>query len=151
MGLKDLEGFLNDDKKDEGQEVNWENHKREWLKVVVDFYNDVTSWLQPLVGANFSFNFETIVLQEENIGPYETKKMYIYAKGHKVVIEPKGTLIIGAKGRIDMIGPYGNVRFIYVDKRLNRPNITVRIHTDVEKAMLEQKQVNKEETSKEYG
>lgn len=145
MGLKELEGFLNDEKGNGGQEIDWEIQKKEWLKAIDEFYTDVTTWLSPLVGTNLFFNFETIVLQEEYIGSYETKKMYIYAKGQKVVIEPKGTLIIGAKGRIDMVGSYGKVRFIYVDKRLTRPKISVQIiDSAMEKALKKQKHVEEE-------
>ncbi len=152
MSLKELQDFLNDDKRDGDQKIDWETYKKEWLKALDEFYTNVTTWLQPLVGTNLSLDFETTVLQEEYLGSYETRKMVIYAKGQKVVIEPKGRLIIGAKGRIDMVGPYGQVRFVYVDKRLNRPNITVQIiDSAMEKALKEQKHVTQgEEISVEY-
>lgn len=151
MSLKELEGFLNDKKKAGDEETNWEDHKKEWMSALDEFYANVTTWLNPLVGANLSLDFETIVLQEEHIGAYETRKMYIYAKGQKVVIEPKGTLIIGAKGRIDMIGSYGRVRFVYVDKRLTRPNISVRlIDTVKENALQETKYETTGEEPVEY-
>ncbi|PLS01936.1 hypothetical protein [Neobacillus cucumis] len=152
MSLKELEGFLNDDKKEGGVEINWENHKQEWLKSLDEFYTNIQTWLAPLVGANLSLQLEPDVLVEDKIGSYETNKMVIYIKGEKVVLQPIGTLIIGAKGRIDMIGPYGKVRFIYVDKRSTKPNITVRIiDSAMEKALKEQNPVEeKKEEDVEY-
>ena len=120
MSLKDLEDFLNEDSTAEGS-FNWEKEKKEWLKAVDEFYRSITAWLKPLTdkpNSNLKLSFEKMILSEEDIGDYEINKMMIVIKGHRVELEPVGTNLIGAKGRIDMTGTYGMVRFLLVDKRL---------------------------------
>lgn len=56
--------------------------------------------------------YQPIRLSEENIGTYETRKMMITALNQTVSLEPMGTLIIGAHGRIDLKGRKGSVGFI---------------------------------------
>ncbi|WP_227937262.1 hypothetical protein [Alkalihalobacillus deserti] len=129
MSLKDLEEFLNDDN-NEGNNFDWEKEKTDWLTAVDDFYRNITEWLKPITerdNSNLKITLDTLVINEEDIGEYEVKKMNISLKGKRVVLEPIGTMLIGARGRIDMKGTYGTVRFVLVDKRLNKPNVTVRV------------------------
>ena len=139
MSLKDLEEFLNEDKATEGF-FDWEKEKSEWIGYVNTFYTNILAWLKPLTdkpNSNLKISFETMVLSEEEIGDYEIKKMKLVIKGHRVVLEPIGTNLIGAKGRIDMTGTYGTVRFLLVDKKLKKPNVTVRITNPIMDQVLE--------------
>lgn len=47
--------------------------------------------------------------------------------GHKVKLEPIGTNLIGAKGRVDLIGKNGTIRFVLVNKNSSGPKIKVNI------------------------
>lgn len=145
MSLKDLEEFLNEGKTTENS-FDWNKEKKEWLKAVDTFYSNITVWLRPLTdkpNSSLKISFETMVISEEELGDYEIKKLNIVIKGHRVVLEPIGTNIIGAKGRIDMVGTYGTVRFLLVDKNLRKPNIAVRISNPTNAHVLEdQKQYN---------
>ncbi|WP_047153736.1 hypothetical protein [Aneurinibacillus tyrosinisolvens] len=140
MSLKDLEDFLNDDS--EGKDTfNYEEDKQKWLQSVKGLYQDITAWLKPLTekpNSNIDISFEKTVLNEEHIGDYEIDKMYIDIKGQRVVLEPIGTWIIGSRGRIDMVGTYGKVLFTYVDERLTKPKVTVRVFSSAAEMAFEQ-------------
>ncbi|PLR90900.1 hypothetical protein [Bacillus sp. T33-2] len=133
MSLKDLEAFLNDGEESGQSKFDWDKEKKRWLEAVDRLFTDVTSWLEPLsANPNFNIRFEKITLQEEQIGEYETKRMIIELKGQKAALEPIGTMIIGSRGRIDLKGSNGTVKFVLVDKRLNKPKVTVNIFTEKE-------------------
>ncbi len=40
-------------------------------------------------------------------------------------MKPIGTLLIGTRGRVDVIGPSGQTRFLLVNKDASRPNIRI--------------------------
>ncbi len=133
MSLRDLEKFLNQDNKQGELAVDWDCEKQFWLDAVDKLYKDIVTWLEPLrENPNFKIRFEKIVLQEEEIGAYEVNRMIINLKGHKAILEPLGTIVIGSKGRIDLQGTNGSVKFTFVDKRLTRTKVTVNINTEKE-------------------
>ena len=67
------------------------------------------------------------IINEELIGEYKTSSMKIRFKGNEVILDPIGTNLIGAKGRIDMKGSAGIVKFVLVNKQSSAPMIKVTI------------------------
>ena len=65
-------------------------------------------------------------LNEDNIGEYEVNVLSINIGSTKVTLTPIGTLLFGGKGRVDMIGPKGKVKFVLVPEGSTRPRIVVR-------------------------
>ena len=53
-------------------------------------------------------------ISEDPIGSYPVEEMHIQIKNKEVVLDPIGTNIIGAKGRVDMKGSAGIVKFVLV-------------------------------------
>jgi hypothetical protein len=66
-------------------------------------------------------------LSEEHIGSYDADSMTILIGSDKVKLVPIGTLIIAAKGRVDMTGPSGTVRFILTGKHSNGVRASFRV------------------------
>lgn len=146
MSLKDLEEFLNDDSGGK-DDFNYEEDKQKWLQSVKELYQNITAWLKPLTdkpNSNIKISFEKTILNEEHIGDYEIDKMYIDIKGQRVVLQPLGTWIIGSRGRVDMIGTYGKILFTYVDERLTKPKVTVRLYSSSEEPYSYGKKIKEE-------
>lgn len=142
MGFKNLQDFLNDDKDENEIPFDWEKEKQEWISAVDNLYDSITKWLAPFTSGTDSqikISLEEKIAKEEEYGSYVIKKMSIVIKGQQVVLDPIGTMLIGAKGRVDMEGSYGKIRFLLVDKTLKEPRITVRIIDSLHKALEEQK------------
>lgn len=129
MSSKNLEEFLNNSiKKENDKRINWDDEKNQWLKEVNNFYSNVEEWLKPFIDKNqIQVDFKEIDLNEEYIGRYKTKSMYIFISKEKVIIEPIGRLIIGSQGRIDMTGKNGKIRFLLVDENSKGPKIRINI------------------------
>ncbi|OCS91760.1 hypothetical protein [Caryophanon latum] len=132
MSLKDLEDFINKNENEKNNDVfNWENEKKEWIDYVDKFYKDVECWLEPL-GAKVTYQFNDITLHEESYESYTIRQMQIGISGYQVFLEPIGTMLIGAKGRIDLKGPYGLKKFLLLSK--DRINVTVKFKKELEEA-----------------
>ena len=128
MGIRNLEEFLNEKKQSEETQLNWEQKRTEWLQAVELFYAQIQVLLKPLKEKGLlSIEFKKTDVREEYIGEYETQQMTILFADQKVTFSPIGTNIIAAFGRIDMHGPDGEVKFLWVDKESEGPKITVTV------------------------
>ena len=130
MGLKDLERFLADKKEEKVavSTIDWKREKLRWLHYIDEFYSRVEEWLVPYKEKDLlQYAFEEITLSEENIGDYKTRRLRLEISNDSVVFEPVGTNLIGAFGRIDMVGKNGTIKFLLVDKYSTGPRISVKI------------------------
>lgn len=131
MSLKNLEEFLNNKKKDTEVKINWEEVKEKWLKEIDNFYTQVQSWLKEYETKNLlKIDFEEVTKLEEHIGEYKARKMRINISNESVFFDPVGALIIGARGRIDMIGKCGRIKLLLVGKNSSSPRIIVNMHME---------------------
>ena len=106
--------------------VDWEGQKKDWLFHLAQLNNRVTSWLTPYI-TNHSVRLgqEMEPLVEENIGSYFAPMMTITIGNDLVKLVPIGTLLIGARGRVDMTGPKGVARLVIVPKNSTGPQVRV--------------------------
>ena len=127
MGIDNLEEFLKKKKKSmEQNKISWEEEKQKWMEQIETFYKQLQSFLNPLQNKGLiTIEFEEMIIQEEYFGEYSTKKLNVTFPDQRVVIEPIGNNIIGAMGRIDMIGKTGSLSFLLVDEEADGPKITV--------------------------
>lgn len=132
MSKKDFENLLKKHgSKSEEKEINWEAQKNEWLELIDKFYQSLENWLSPYKNqGTVSYNYKDLQLTEEYIGTYNVKMMTVDFAGQKLTLEPIGTLLIGAKGRIDMEGVKGGVQFILADKNSKSMKVRVSIFID---------------------
>ena len=106
MEKDELRQFLEKSKtKEPESQVNWELHKNKWIEYVNSLYTNIDEWLHDFVSNHMlRISRETIELSEEDIGKYNIDKYIISIENYQITLEPLGTMIIGAWGRIDMIG-----------------------------------------------
>ena len=128
MGKKVLEEILRKKhEKKEKQAVDWNRRRNIWLNSVEAFYQDVVRWLGPFTEKGLlEITCEDAVKREENIGEYHLKKMILNISEETVIFDPVGTLIIGARGRIDMTGKNGTIMFVLVDRESDGPGIRMK-------------------------
>ncbi|WP_230658629.1 hypothetical protein [Psychrobacter sp. I-STPA10] len=107
---------------DNQPEINWDAKKQSWLNYLDQFYTQIKNYLQPYIerGA-IKLKEETIEVHEEYIGQYSVNQLILTLGRETVYLIPKGTNLIGAKGRVDMNSSKGNVRFVLVDKNSHKP------------------------------
>ena len=151
MGKKDLQAFIAAKKKSEKtKEINWDKRKEDWISKLNELYSDIESWLNDLEQEQdvVSIKYIDKEINEEHIGIYTARKMILRIADEQVVLDPVGTLLIGAAGRVDMKGKNGQVKLVLVPASSTGVAIKVQI---MEKGEAEGdiQQVKKDKDSEE--
>ena len=109
---------------DSGPDVQWISMRTEWLQHVESFFESIQLYLKPYTEPEkISIAFGEKENFEENIGDYLVKTATVKIGNSIVKFDPIGANLIGARGRIDMIGPQGKIRFLLVDEAAKGPRI----------------------------
>lgn len=88
--------------------MDWQDRKKKWLQHIDDLYGQIKGWLESLEKETIlSFIDSEITLDEPPLGPYNVKILTIVIGGQRISFVPKGTLIVGAQGRVDIQGHKG--------------------------------------------
>lgn len=109
--------------------------KNRWLDHLDRLYTRIEKMLEGYTkSGDIELKYQEKSLNEEYIGEYAVKSLRIKMKYQEVVLDPIGTNLIGAYGRVDMNGSSGTVRLVLVNKNLSRPEtkISIRIKEDHE-------------------
>ncbi|OHB78593.1 MAG: hypothetical protein A2Z25_18970 [Planctomycetes bacterium RBG_16_55_9] len=120
MGKKDFDEFIKKQraKADEEREINWSMKRDEWLTCLDQLYKKILSMMKKYTeSGDVSVEYREKAINEEWIGEYKAKIMILKFKGNEVSFDPIGTILIGAKGRVDLKGSAGTVKFVLVNKQ----------------------------------
>ncbi len=108
--------------------VNWDEKKKYWLDMLEKLNNKIVLWLEPYtLDKSVQIERKMVPLVEENIGDYQAPSITIKIGNSKITLEPVGTLLFGARGRVDMKGPKGVARLVIVPKNSVEPRIRVEV------------------------
>lgn len=137
MGKKDFDEFIKKQraKADEEVEINWDMKRDEWLTYLEKLYEKILAMLKKYTeSGDLSVEYREKTINEELIGEYKAKAMALKFKGNEVTFDPIGTILIGAKGRVDLNGSAGTVKFVLVNKQSVgvREKITIHISGEPE-------------------
>ena len=89
-------------------DIDWEARKRRWLHATGNLYRRIRRWLAPLEKDGIlRFSKSSVALTEDLIGSYEIGVLEFSVGKQRVGFYPKGTLIVGARGRVDVRGNHG--------------------------------------------
>jgi len=102
--LKDF--FLSRHQSEPANEIDWGERRRQWIEAVERLYQQVTG---VLLAESISQGLVTVsrrekVIEEEYLGTYRVPELILDVSGETVRFSPKGRNIIGAKGRVDLVG-----------------------------------------------
>lgn len=127
----DFEAFVKREHElaDKAKDIDWSEQRDEWLKHLDELYTSIETFLEGFIKkGEITIRYREIKLNEENIGSYNARQMILRIGGREIVLNPIGTLLIGAKGRVDVIGPAGRTRFMLVDQEASQPIIKVTVN-----------------------
>jgi hypothetical protein len=103
------------------KKINWEEKKQAWLQSLTELYEEIARLLVPYKGKGVAIEYSTIQITEDFIGEYEATACAILIGRIPVRLIPVGTNLVGAKGRVDVLGPRGRGRFVLVDEAYVSP------------------------------
>jgi hypothetical protein len=110
------------------ESFNWKAEKERWLGDLNVLFSQVEEYLKPYVdGGQITIEFGNVELNEENIGPYLAPVMIIRIGRKTINLEPVGTLLIGSRGRVDVIGPTSRSQLLLLDSKLTSLRQLVRV------------------------
>lgn len=114
-----LAQFLREKKQkadEEGSNVDWQQRRAQWLQSVRRLYGTIEEWLGDLkADGTVGISYRTIAMSEDQVGAYEADCMCIQVGQDRIVLEPLGTVIVGANGRVDVKGSNGDVTLLEPD------------------------------------
>lgn len=114
---------------EEGEPVDWARERDEWLNHLKELYDQIESFLAKYIETGeIKPSYCDIRLNEENIGSYTAREMILKIGRQEITLTPIGTMLIGAKGRVDVEGPAGRTRFLLVNNKASGPMIKVTIN-----------------------
>jgi hypothetical protein len=87
-------------------EIDWGERRRQWLDAVERLYQKVTG---ELLAESIAQRLVTVSrvgkeIEEEYLGKYWVRELNLDISGETVRFSPKGLNIMGAKGRVDLVG-----------------------------------------------
>lgn len=108
--------------------TDWDHERREWLDYLDKLYKKIESLLAKYISSGqIQLEYRTVELNEENIGSYSAQDMVLKIGRQSVGVEPIGTLFLGSKGRVDIIGPGGRAQLLLVDSKRSGPAPLVQV------------------------
>lgn len=113
------------------EKVDWAKEREKWLSDLSSLYASVRSFLKPYIdqGQVQVDQSATVSITEEHIGQYQAPQMVISIGRKQVVLRPVGTLLIGSRGRVDVLGPFGQGTLILLSDRIKQ--LSDMIHVSV--------------------
>ena len=90
-----------------------EGRRTWWIEEVDKLFNDIRTWLDPLI-QDGTIKFETtdIGITEEMLGSYTIREAVIRLANKELRLRPIGSMIFGSYGRVDLIGPTGQAMIV---------------------------------------
>lgn len=151
MTKEEFENFLEQKARTEkAKPIDWESQKGEWLQNLRSFYSTIGGYLAPYrESGKLKVESSSVRLTEEHIGTYEAECRTVLVGSDKVTLVPVGTFLIGARGRVDMNGPLGTVKFILTGKHSSGISISWKIRGE-EKQPPRKEPVKKEAVPEEF-
>lgn len=134
MSKAQFDEFVNRQQAEKTQvaSIDWNRQRDEWLTYLDVLYNQIESFLKTYLSAGtVQCEYREIQLIEENIGSYTAKQMILKFGAQEVIFKPIGTLLIGAKGRVDVFGPAGQARLFLLNRKATNARSLVQVTVSV--------------------
>lgn len=99
-----------------------------WLDRLNSLYKELSGYLADYVQAgSVSYQLQDINLEEDFSGPYVAKMMLVRIGLKQIRVVPIGTMLIGSRGRVDIIGESGRSRLMLVNAKVTNPKQLVQV------------------------
>jgi len=107
---------------------NADKELRRWRQDLANLYKQIEGYLKKYIdGGTATISYSKISLNEEFAGNYEMEKMRLSIGPSIVTFTPVGTMLIGARGRVDVQGPHGRARLVLIGKDVNSARQMIRV------------------------
>ena len=114
MAANKLREFFREKKTKAGPgKINWQARKDAWIAAVQELYGTIQHYLKAAAkDRTVEFSFQNKEIAEDYIGQYTVQELVLRVGDEKVIFSPKGTNVVGAAGRVDLLGDMGEVTIV---------------------------------------
>jgi hypothetical protein len=135
MAAKDFSEFVARQQVEETDvRIDWAKERDEWLTALDSLYKTVVGFLKEYIAdRSIAYSLTPVTLIEDNIGEYAANRMDIKIGKKRVSLEPVGTLLIGSKGRVDVIGSSGKGLILLLNEKAKSPADLITVTVTVGK------------------
>ncbi len=121
------------ERKQKSEAFDAKRELKEWREKLEQLYASIEDFMAGYIkGGVAKIDFEPIEINEEFSGIYTVNQLILTIGPSAIKFKPIGTMLIGSKGRVDVIGPLGTARFVLVDKNLKHAGQMIRVSVTVE-------------------
>ncbi|RUP15553.1 MAG: hypothetical protein EKK43_06335 [Methylobacterium sp.] len=129
MSRKEFDRFVKR-KNEEQAELAMDTGKQleEWHEYLDQLYVMAKEFLALYIDAgSVKIDYKPVSINEEFSGPYDALSMLVYIGTSVVEFKPIGTMLIGSKGRVDVVGPSGTARLSLVKKNVEHAGDLIKV------------------------
>lgn len=94
-------------------DVDWAGKRDAWIRAVEGLYRTIEDDYLRAAKAEVEIARTDKVVTEDFVGEYHIPELILRVGDEQVVFSPKGTNVIGAKGRIDVLGDRGDAAILW--------------------------------------
>ena len=126
---KNLEDLLHEvSQQEKERKIDWRPKLEAWKTHVDSLYSTIEGWLKPASDKHYlNVTRQIMTLNEEYAGSYQIQKLILLIGTKKIDVLPIGMNVIGARGRVDVVGPKGqNVMLLLLGEN-EKPQITLSV------------------------
>lgn len=111
--------------RDETQKIDVKAELTAWKSSIEALHKDVRSWLSP-AGDKVTFKATQTDLHEDQLGTYQAPELLVAIGSESLTFKPVGRLVIGARGRVDVVSSSGKVAMLLLLGEHEGPQVVVR-------------------------
>jgi hypothetical protein len=131
MGKNNLLEFINKkNEKFKEERFDIEKEKKEWLNKLKILFEKIESFISDIGIEKIEYEMNDIILNEEFFHTYQVKKMDLIISNSQVSIRPIARFVIGAAGRVDIVGSNATAKLVLIPERAKEPVIKVTTNFD---------------------
>jgi hypothetical protein len=88
-----------------GEEIDWDDRRSKYINAVMSLYEQIeTELAEPIAEKTVTLHRRSKTLTENYIGTYAVEDLILVIGSEQVRFSPRGRNIVGAAGRVDVIG-----------------------------------------------
>ncbi len=100
---------------DKGPTIDVEGRKQRWIAALGDLFAQIDEWLAPAMhdgDIKCTYNGQQPIVEQLTGEYFVPSRTYVVGGKQTIRMMPVGTYLVGAAGRVDVVGPRATVRLV---------------------------------------
>jgi|SRR5579884_3025626 len=94
--------------------VDWEQAKQGWLNAIESLYRQIHSLVgEAAAQGSLQLSRRMKTISEDHLGTYDVPELVLTVGDERVIFSPRGRNVVGAEGRVDVIGESGESTLVF--------------------------------------